>query len=230
MRSMVEGAIPRAVRGPAPSTAFGGPPPPSLRDGGGLRSSKTIPSRGARETRYPPVPSARGASGGVRERGGIGSSEAGSPVEEVRGAKVGDRGSRRRPSVDAVLGRSLATVGPGSSASRVRRARGRVPRHPGGGLARPGEKPGSVRTHLRRWRPATDGRHNCRSREARDQERRAGGLVRLRQRRVAFLPHPSRARPPGREHGPGLPLPSGTADAPRSSPRAEAAAGTKARP
>jgi len=155
------------------------------------------------------VPSARGASGGVRERGGIGSSEAGSPVEEVRGAKVGDRGSRRRPSVDAVLGRSLATVGPGSSASRVRRARGRVPRHPGGGLARPGEKPGSVRTHLRRWRPATDGRHNCRSREARDQERRAGGLVRLRQRRVAFLPHPSRARPPGREHGPGLPLPSG---------------------
>jgi hypothetical protein len=36
MRSMVEGAIPSAVRGLAPSTAFGGPPPPSLRDGGGL--------------------------------------------------------------------------------------------------------------------------------------------------------------------------------------------------
>ena len=63
------------------------------------------------------------------------------------------RGSRKRRSVDAVLGRPVATVGPGSSASRVRRARGRVPRHPGGGLARPGEKPGSVRTHLRRRSP-----------------------------------------------------------------------------
>jgi hypothetical protein len=33
MQSMVEGAIPSAVRGLAPSTAFGGPPPP-LRRGG----------------------------------------------------------------------------------------------------------------------------------------------------------------------------------------------------
>jgi hypothetical protein len=33
MRSMVEGAGPRAVLGLAPSTAFGGPPPP-LRGGG----------------------------------------------------------------------------------------------------------------------------------------------------------------------------------------------------
>jgi hypothetical protein len=31
MRSMVEGALPSAVRGLAPCTAFGGPPPPSLR-------------------------------------------------------------------------------------------------------------------------------------------------------------------------------------------------------
>jgi hypothetical protein len=92
MRSMVEGAIPRAVRGPAPYTAYGGPPPPSLRDGGGLRSSKTIPSRGARETRYPPVPSARGASGGVRERGGIGFGRGVDRQRFARSAKAVARG------------------------------------------------------------------------------------------------------------------------------------------
>src|SRR4051812_12393053 len=89
-----------------------------------------------------PVPSARGASGGVRERGGIGFGRGGSPVRRFAAPRVGGRGSRKRPPVDAVLGRSLATVGPGSSASRVLRARGRVPRHPGGGLARPGFPPG----------------------------------------------------------------------------------------
>ena len=89
--------------------------------------------------------------------------EAALPSGRFAAPRVGGRGPRKRPSADAVLGRPFATVGPGSSASRVRRARGRVPRHPGGGLARPGEKPGSVRTHLRRWRPATDGRHTSRS-------------------------------------------------------------------
>jgi hypothetical protein len=67
-------------------------------------------------------------------------------------------------------------------------------------------------------------------RGARDQERRAGGLVRLAMRRVAFLPHPypctsartrARTRPPAPLKGPRMLL--------RSAPRAEAAAGTKAR-
>ena len=70
MRSMVEGAIPSAVRGLAPSTATelgccrvrlhrapksgkldlgGGPPPPSLRDGGGNRFA-------SRHARAPPAP------------------------------------------------------------------------------------------------------------------------------------------------------------------------------
>ena len=53
MRSMVEGAIPSAAPGGAPSTAFGGPPPPSLCDGGGTR--ETIPP--SRE-----LPSGRGGA------------------------------------------------------------------------------------------------------------------------------------------------------------------------
>ena len=137
--------------------------------------------------------------------------DAGSPVEEVRGAKVDGRGSRKRRSVDAVLGRSLATVGPGSSAGRSPTRKG-ASTGLGGGLARPGYA-GAARKRLRRWRPATDGRHRCRSARPGTKERRAGGLVRLCPRRVAFLPYPYRARPPGREHGPGLPLPSGIADA-----------------
>src|SRR5215213_10201561 len=49
MRSMVEGAIPSTVRGLAPSTAFGGPPPPSLRDVGGLMRTSfiSVPQIGA---------------------------------------------------------------------------------------------------------------------------------------------------------------------------------------
>src|SRR5215208_729396 len=67
-------------------------------------------------------------------------------------------------------------------------------------------------------------------RGARDQERRAGGLVRLASRRVAFLPHPSRAHVrPDASTDQASRSPRGPRMLFRSTPRAEAAAGTKAR-
>ena len=78
-----------------------------------------------------------GASGGVRERGGIGFWRRLSRRGGSRRYGLVAGGSRKRRSVDAVLGRSLATVGPGSSAGRSPTRKGASPGL-GGGLARPG--------------------------------------------------------------------------------------------
>src|SRR3954465_2962883 len=58
-----------------------------------------------------------------------------------------------RATADAALSPSSQGGVSGSSASRSPARQGAPPGIPGGGLARPGEKPGSVRTHLRRRSP-----------------------------------------------------------------------------
>jgi hypothetical protein len=104
----------------------------------------------------------------------------------------------------------------------LRREYGRAARHPGGGLARPGEKPGSVRTHLRRRSPrgqSLKGRQ-APKREARDQRRRAGGLVRLKpvERDPSFPSHPRAHARRARARATASRTPSGFADALRIIP------------
>ena len=136
----------------------------------------------------------------------------------LRPANSRSRLTRRRA-------RPRKAVSRGPPPPGLRREHGRAARHPGGGLARPGEKPGSVRTHLRRRSPrgqSLKGRL-APKREARDQRRRAGGLVRLRlvERDPSFPSHLVRT-PAGREHGPRPPAPlRGSRMLCRSSPRAD---------
>src|SRR5215213_4798351 len=115
----------------------------------------------------------RGASGGVRKRGGIGARSGPARVGDI--AAVASAGEQR-VAVDAAP--SPPSQG-GASGSPARNT-GRRPafwRRP-----RPSRlKTGSVRTHLRRRSPrgqSLKGRL-APKREARDQRRRAGGLVRL---------------------------------------------------
>src|SRR3954453_5573183 len=164
---------------------------------------------------------ARGASGGVRKWGGIAfrSRRRRERADaEAEGRWLGTAATSGR--ADAALSPSSQGGVSGFSASRSPARQGRAARHPGGGLARPGEKPGSVRTHLRRRSPGLSEAGWRRSRGARDQERRGGGLVRLAQAGFLALPTFPCARPPDAKARTRPPAPLAFRGARRAIPRA----------
>src|SRR3954453_20426792 len=160
-----------------------------------------------------------------------------SRVREARGGGFGRLAGRGWWGGEPCLPRGCLRVLrlPVSGATR------RAARHPGGGLARPGEKPGSVRTHLRRRSPRGSPQGPAGAEVAGPGTKSvARGVRRNPPDGGADLPIlPRRAKPPARagEDAPRAPLSSfegraacrtPRAAAPCAPPRAASAAGTRA--